>query len=219
MEKFWKRSAIALVLLTALLLGVAPRTTYIPGPPIDDMSGAQIGVSFAHHECHDGDCFVADFADATMADTETIVLALKTMPDPKQMHLVMEFTTLVGGNLELCEGVTWTAETGTEVEIINRRRRASMDSSGLLANVAQAGFVAADVLVANPTGLNTGSATCMHHIFAWGTQARGSTGGNRDIEEFINMADTAYSLMFTATGNSNAGQVIMNWYEHSDPGS
>ena len=182
---------------------------------LDELTDAAIGIDYPHHEIHEGSAFVCDFADMVMADTDTIIFAFKSMAAPVRAHLAMEFTTLVGGNLELWQGATWTAETGAEAPIINRNLGSS-NSSGLLANQAQAGFVAADVLVVNPTGLNTGGAESVHHIYAWGSQSKGSTGGNRDTEELILKPDTAYALVFTGAGANNAGQVIMNWYESTD---
>ncbi len=190
--------------------GVQPHRT------TDAVSLAGVGITFAHHEVHEGDAFISDFVDASLADTETIIMAFKTMSDPVNAHLITGMTTKAGGNVELWEAATWTAETGTETEIINRKRKGTPGSSGLLADVSQASFVAADVIVTNPTGLNIGSATSVHHIYSWGIQGQGTPGGGRDLREFILKADTTYAAVFTAIGGTNAGQIILNWYEHLD---
>lgn len=185
---------------------------------LDQITDATVGISSVHHHLHEGHAYFADFADDSLADDETIILAWKTMAGTRRAHMVVEHSTLVAGDLEVWEGPSWTAETGTEAPIINRKREASMASSGFLANQAQAGFVAADVVVANPTGLNTGSATSLHHFFSWGTVARPSLGGSRDIREIIQKPDETYAVVFTAEGGSNAAQVLLNWYEHTDRG-
>lgn len=183
---------------------------------IDELSSAAIGIEFAHHEIHEGDAFFADFEDEEIADGETIILAFKTMAAPVNVHMVMEFSTLTGGNIRLWEGPTWTAETGTEVPIVNRNRVGTPNSSGILANQAQAGFVAANVVNANPTGLNTGSAMSLHHIFAWGSQAKPTGGPRRDVAEIVSKPDTQYASVFTGSGANNKAQMILNWYEHGD---
>ncbi len=187
-----------------------------PTRTVNPLSLADVSLTFTEHKVHQGKSFIADFDDDSMADAETIILVFKTMPEPIQVHLIIGFTTKVGGVLEMFEGATWTAQTGTELTITNRKRTGTPDSSGVLANQAQAGFVAADVINANPTGLNTGSATRVHHIIAWKPQGVGEVGGERDVTEIILKGDTQYAIRFTATGGTNAAEVFMDWYEHSD---
>ena len=194
--------------------GVAIRPV---GSLVDSVSGALITITQAHHETHEGDAFVADFLDESMADDDTIVLVFKTMTgSTMRAHMITQFSTLVGGDLKLWEGATWTAESGTSINIRNRKRGASMDSSGLLADQAQAGFVAADVIHANPTGLNTGSAVLLQDIVAWGKKDKLLAGGSRDNDEWLLKPDTQYAVVFTAEGGSNKAHVILNWYEHTD---
>lgn len=183
---------------------------------MDKLSGAGIGITFTEHNVHEGSAFIADFDDDTMADNDTIILAFKTMAAPIKAHMIIGFTTKVGGVIEMFEGATWTAQTGTEVAIINRKRTGTPPSSGLLANQAQAGFVAADVVNANPTGLNVGGATRIQRIIAWKPQGVGEVGGERDVAELLLREQTQYAIRFTADGATNAAEVFMDWYEHED---
>jgi len=86
-------------------------------------------IDFAHHEIHDGDSFMAYNDELTMATTETINFAFKTPPSTtKQIHMVIEYETLVGGFLEILEAATWTAQTGTAFVPLNRNRNSTNTS-------------------------------------------------------------------------------------------
>jgi hypothetical protein len=91
-----------------------------------------------------------------------------------------------------------------------------MDSSTFLADAAQAGFVAADVMHGNPTGLGTGSATSLFQWFAMAPQSTKSASSDRDTNEFLLKAGTQYAVVYTATGATNGGSITLDWYEHSD---
>lgn len=183
---------------------------------LDSVTNAGVGVDFTHYKVHSGDSYIADIVDETLADGDTIILAFRTAAGTKRVHLFMRFSTLVGGHIRLWEGATWTAQSGTEIAIINRKREAVMTSSGMLADQAQAGFVANNVLHANPTGLNTGSATSIHHLYAWGIKNQSSAESSQDIEEIVLNPSTQYAVVFTAIGAANKAHVILNWYEHTD---
>lgn len=185
----------------------------------DETTSAGLWLDYPHHEIHAGSAFVATLTDISMANAETIILAWKTGADPKHAHMVFAFSSKVAGNLQLWEGPTWTAETGADCPIISRRRQTSMASSMLLADAAQAGFVAGDVMHGNPTGLNTGSATSLFQVFAQAPQSTKSASESRDTNEFMLKADTQYAVVYTATGAANGGSITLNWYEHTDRGS
>ncbi len=175
-----------------------------------------VTIDTGHYAIHNSKSFTADVVDETLSDDATIILAFKTMAGIDRAHMIFEFTTLVGGDLRIWQGPTWTAETGSLVSIINRKRLASMTSSGLLENSGQAAFTASDAVILNPTGLNTGSATELHHLFAWGKKERLAGGNVRDANEWVLKPDTQYAAVFTADGGSNKAQIILNWYENTD---
>lgn len=186
-----------------------------PERPIDAVSAALVTIPFEHHEAHEGSSFMADLADTSMANGETLILAFKTDATADlRAHVLVSFTTLVGGDLAVFEAPTWTAETGSLVPILNRKREASMGSSTLLEDQAQAAFTASDNLVGNPTGLAGG--TLLRRTWAWGRQATIGAGGERGTKEIILKPGTAYAVVFTAAGASNTCQVCLDWYEHTD---
>ena len=193
-----------------------PLPAYLLGANLDGVTNAIKTITYPHHAIHDGRGFLADTVDETLDDNATIILAFKTMAGTKRAHMLFEFTTLVGGDLRVWEGPTWTAETGTLITIKNRKRLASMTSSGLLENQAQAAFTASDALILNPTGLNTAAATSLPHLYAWGKKEKLAGGTTRDGNEWVLKPDTQYAVVFTADGGSNKAQVILDWYEHTD---
>ncbi len=172
-----------------------------------------ITIGVEHHEIHEGDAFHSGGVDTSMANTDTLILAFKTPPGTKRVHILHSFVTLTGGHLEIIEGLTWTNQTGTKQAILNRKREASMDSSGMLEDQAQAGFVASDNMILNPTGLSGG--TVIHTHYAYG-EKNFFAGQGRGTEEFILKPDTQYAFRFTADAASNAAQIMLNFYEHTD---
>lgn len=180
----------------------------------DNMFKVPIVIDVAHHEVHEGDAFSAQVADSTesgMGDGETLVLAFKTPTGTKLCHMLMEFTTLTGGYLELYEGPTWDNSSGSQSPIYNRRRMTSMSSSILLENTTGT-FAATDNLVLDPTTFVAGTSLHKHH--GWGAKNRFS-GQGRDVAEWILKADTTYAAFFMSTASSNKAQIFLNWYEHS----
>jgi len=178
------------------------------------MSNALVWISFEHHEAHAGDSFTCNAVDLVMALNDTLILAFKTPAGTKRTHVVMSFSTLVGGDLQMLEGPTWNNQTGSKHPIYNRKREAVMNSSTLLEDQAQVGFVASDNLILNPVNLAGG--TDIHNIWAFGKKDKLSAGSMRDLEELILKPDTQYAMIFTSNGANNKAQVILNWYEHTD---
>ena len=172
-----------------------------------------VAIDVAHHEIHEGDSFTCNAVDITLASAATMILAFKTPAGTKRAHIVYRFITLTGGHLEVIEGVTWDNQSGTKQAILNRKREASMDSSGLLEDQAQAGFVASDNMILNPTTVAGG--TVINTAYAFG-QKNQFTGASRDTEEIDLKPDTQYAFKFTSDAASNKAQLIVDWYEHTD---
>lgn len=179
----------------------------------DTMFKTLLFLDVPHFEVHEGHAFISDAVDTSMADTATLILAFKTPAGTKRAHMVIEFTTLVGGHLDIIEGPTWDNQSGTKNPIYNRFREAAMTSSVLLEDQAQPGFVASDNVILNPT--NVAGGTVLHDLYGFGKKEK-FPSDSRDVSEWILKPDTQYAIRFTADGGSNKGQVILNWYEHTD---
>ncbi len=179
----------------------------------DTLFKIPVVIDVAHHEIHEGDSFHCGSIDTAMGNTDTLIIAFKTPSGTKRVHMFHSFITLTGGHLEIIEGPTWTNQTGTKQPVYNRKREASMSSSALLEDQAQAGFVASDNMILNPTGLSGG--TAIHTHYAYG-QKNQFTGRGRDTEENILRPDTQYAIKFTSDAASNAAQMLLDFYEHTD---
>ena len=222
-----KRTPVWLLVVLSLLVVLGGCTQVDPGFAVvqtsagveilvDDVSDSIVTVTFEEQELHAGHAFTSDFVDETLGDGDTIILVWKTPSAPMFTHMVFGFTTLVGGDITLWEGVTWTTGTGVLNPILNRRRDSATTSDLLEDLTATPVFTATDNVLLNVTGLNTGVATELHHLHAWGERNRLAAGGARDTEEWILDPDTLYALVYTADGAANKAQMIANWYEHEE---
>ena len=177
----------------------------------DTLFPIPVTIDSAHHEVHEGDAFEACVVNDSMGSGATLALAFKTAAGTKRMHLLMAFDTAAGGHLELLEGATWDAESGTEATIHNRKRETTMASSGVLADQAQAGFLASDVMHKDPSTL-AGTAICAQYAFG----ANKTPAGARGAAEWILKPETQYAVRLTADNASNGGFIGLTWYEHTD---
>jgi len=188
--------------------------------PIDEHTGGLVTVEHSHHEIHEQHAFTTLFTDTSMADTETIILAFKTMSAPKFVHFEASFSTLVGGHFQIWEGATWTTNTGTATAITCRNRAHGVCNSDLLEDkTATPVFTVTHNILANVTGLGTGSATGLLNggDYAFGVKGK-VAGGERGLAEYVLKPNTQYAVVFTADGSLNKGQVVLDWYEHTEGG-
>ena len=184
--------------------------------PYDGHIGGVVIVDHAHHEVHEGHAFTCRFTDTVMGDTDTIILAFKTMSVPIYIHMQTKFSTLVGGNLQIWEGATWTTNTGTVAPIICRNRGYGCARSKILEDkTATPAFTVTGNILSNVTGLNTGSATSLYNEYAFGIKGK-IEAGERGVSEFVLKSDTKYAFVFTAIGASNKAAVTLDWYEHPE---
>lgn len=175
--------------------------------------GSVVNLTHFEYEIHQGFAFTFNAEDVALGDGGTIIVAFKTAKKIR-VHLVSGFNTLVGGYGEVWEGVTWTTDTGTATTVINRSRRGNAVPCTLLEDkTSTPNFTATQKVLVNPTGLDTGSATCIWKRRAWGLVARFEGGEYRADNEFTLKANSTYAFVFTAVGASNAAQIIMNWIE------
>lgn len=195
-----------------LVTAANPLPIVASGDSRDDISDGLVVIDYAHHEAHEGDAFETTAVDTAMGDGDDIVLAFKTPAGTKRMHLLVEFATAAGGHVDILEGPTWTNQSGSLNPIFNRKREVSMGSSGVLEDQAQAGFVASDNMILDPTSLAGG--TLIHTHYTFGSNKTPATG--RGVTEWLLKPDTQYAIRITADGVSNGCQLRLEWYEHTD---
>lgn len=172
----------------------------------------------AHARVHDSAAFMAyKFTDA-LANAATCSLTFKTDTTSKYAHLLAEVR---GGRFdptgaarpvkyELWESATWTAQTGTQVSIVNRDRNSSAVST--LAHNGSASAFAADSLIGTAQTGITGGTSIDRVDLPPGERRTGEDRGS----EFILKKNTQYALVATAFTDSTASIGIrMNWYEQA----
>lgn len=181
--------------------------------PVDDLNGAVSVIPYEHKEIHSKDSFHVDTTDTSMANNDTLVVAFKTPAGTKRGHMVIGFHSKGMANIQMLEGPTWDNESGSLLPIYNRFREDAPDSSVLLEDAGQASFTATNNLILNPASLAGGAALDTLYTFA---SRNRETGGSRGIHEWVLEPDEQYAIVLTANEASNAGQLIVDWYEHTD---
>jgi len=172
----------------------------------------KVGISFEHHEIHDGDTYQVFFEDITLADNATINFAFKTpVSTIKEIHMVIEYATKIGGQLTVLEAATWTKQSGTIFVPINLNRNSTKESL-ILGNETTSTFTANEVAY-NVTTILTTNATVVDSDAVYGSKWGGAHGG-RGLSEMILKSDTTYVVLFTAEGASNFGHLKLRWYEY-----
>ena len=194
-----------------------PATIQKWGLPVDVLSKAIVVMDLEHHRQHQKLTFSATVIDETLADNATVIIAFKTPSGQTRLHLTIGFITLVGGDLELWEGPTWTTNTGTVTPIINHFRETTTRIATVLEDKTLTPvFSQTDNVLANVTGLNTGAAKSIEHLYAWGSIGKPLQGATAGRDERILKTDTQYAILFTADGGSNKAQIFADWYESED---
>jgi hypothetical protein len=171
----------------------------------DPTSEALKMISFEHGEIHEGKFFILDLVDTNMANTNYIGISFTTPAAAAgRIHFIMAFASKAAAHLELIE-IPQTLTNGTAATPLNRFRD-SVNTSGLT-SVKTYDSTAGDVIT-------IGTGTIIHDLYAWSDRKIGDK--NRDFNEFILKANTSYAVKLTADENTNAGHIILNWYEHID---
>ena len=179
----------------------------------DNLFQVPVIQTIGHHEIHEEDTFTCGATDTSMVDSEVIMIAFKSGSGTKRMHLLYDFASKAGGHIDLYKNSTWDAETGTLLPIYNSFQKPTTKASTVLENQAQAGFVASGNMILNPNNVVLGQKV-MPSDYAFG--AVKSPAGSRAENERIIQVDTQHVACYTADGNSNAGQLHLEWYEHTD---
>lgn len=180
----------------------------------DPIFKAPLTIDIGHHEIHEGDAFLCGHADVTMSNADTIIIAFKTIAGTKRMHLLYTFNTLVGCHFDIYKDSTWDASSGTLLPVYNHLQTDAPDDSTVLEDQSTGSFIPSNNMILDPTTHVAGDKVIPSDYIFGNNQKTG--GGSRAVAEIILEPDTQHSFVFTADGNSNSGQVKLNWYEHTD---
>lgn len=159
-----------------------------------------------HHEIHEGDSYIAD-KEVTAASLD---LAFKVPAGTKRMHLIFQWATESKAHIEIHEGRTWTAGTGSTVTIFNRDRNSG--STSQVEEDTGGAFAANMAVVQDPTGQAGG--TIIHDEYVWSDKRQ--TVRNRDVAEFILKNNETYVVKLTSDDGAKGLHTALHWYEHTD---
>lgn len=174
----------------------------------DSIFPIPVGIDTFHHEIHEGEFFVSDAVDTSMALNDTLILAFKTPNTTKQFHLLIEIASKSSAHVDILEGSTWNSSSGSQNPVFNRKRDSS-NTTDVLEDTTGS-FIDTNNIILNP--VNVAGGTEIHDFY---TFIGINVGGIRaDIAEIILNPNTTYAFVLTADAGSNAGHIILNWYEH-----
>ena len=167
----------------------------------DAITGANLDISYEHHEIHGGSSFVT--SEVRQVDTTTFKWQITTPATTTYSHVIFDISCSGEMLFVVTEGSDRT--DGTALTEINRRRVGTP-------------AVAGTIVTHTPTGGTTDGAT---QIFTSRTGATGvgsktiEGGGTRGINEYILKPGTKYVLSVT-TFASVYVSFIVDWYEHTE---
>ncbi len=169
---------------------------------IDDITEGVVTIDFPHHEIHEGDSYRADYTDTAMGNTEYIGIAFTTpTATTARMHAFAMFSSKASAHLDIIRSPSISG--GTALTAFNRAEFSTNTSAA--ANIKSYDSTAGDAI--------TGG-TIIHDLYAFAGKQSGNE--KRDDEEIVLKPNTVYGYKLIADEASNAGQVLLNWYEHAD---
>lgn len=178
----------------------------------DSMTGVNIGIAYAHHEIHGGSSFLVDHIEVGTGFS----LCFKVPSGTKRVHMVIQWAAESKAEVSLMEGTGWDASSGSLVAIYNRNRN-SGNSSILEENQSTGSFIANDSVILNPDDIGVSGNDAgveIHHWEEWSDKK--VTGRARGTSEWILENDQVYVAKFISNDAGKGGQVVLDWYEHTD---
>lgn len=170
----------------------------------DEVDDAAIGITLEHHEIHEGNHYSIGVATNSAG---TLSLSFKTSTT-KVMHMVVSYATESKAHLNIVEGVTVTATTGTEVTVYNRNRNS--DKAPTMLQNKSGAFVANSKVLQDATVAN---GTSIAHHQHWGDKKSG--GERRGMSERELKLDTEYQMLVTSDDGDKGLHLMLDWYEVS----
>ena len=168
----------------------------------DIVTGGEVVVSPKELRINGGKGYSASVRAATLANAATLNAAFKT-PAAVDVHLIIEGWALVRAHYDLLSAATWDSTSGTAVTIYNRDR-GSTNTTGVLGDKTGA-FVAGTVV----QDVTTLAGTVLESVDL-------GPGSRQSTTEWILARDTQYAVRLTADAASNAGNLLLIYYEITD---
>jgi len=215
--------AACLCLSAVLVAGPFPAEPVLT-PRVDEITGAQIGITYAHHEIHGGRSFTFHW-ESDPTDTETIgdegaLHFLTPAAASGLIHVIVDVQADDECVFQIREGPTVTASQGTGEDPLNRNRESLGDSAVMDDTGGNNSVTTYTVAEAAAGDLSTGATILHHETLAIGGVAPFASVLNttsRGQREFVCEAGEDYVFIVTcSTNNDTAIEITLNWYEHVD---
>ena len=189
-----------------------------PARLIDDLSGAAVGVTFAHHELHEEDSFHSEYSVTTASSDDDVTgILFKTPNTAKLSHMVVTVSSSHPAEAIINEGPTLAdSGDGSDLAVFNRVRDSANEST--LESLEDTPTVGSLTSMDETewTAIGVSSGTELEHMFLAGGSGPFAVGGvSRGTQEWIWKPDTVYTIYLQNTGaNANTHYVGLDWYEH-----
>ena len=197
-------------LVTASVIYGRLSDTTVRPVDVDDSTHALTTIDYPHHEIHSGSYYCAFHNASGKNDGTTINIYMKTPAATKYVHIFTEWSTSGSAYFNIREAPTVTANSGTNGNVpMNHNRNLIANASGVFDN--------ATTPVVNRYGKDvtvTAPGTLIHQEYA-GT-GRTSGGANRNSDEFILLANTAYVFEVESDAAGLTLSMVCKYYEHTD---
>lgn len=167
----------------------------------DNADRSFVTIDITHHQIHEGKHYSITKSESSVS---SISFSFKTGGDCA--HMIYLFSSVSASYIQIKEGVSITATTGTQLNIINRNRNSS-NQSCLLDNKSGS-FGANDKILQDAT---TSGGTVIHTDEVFGATPTGK--GYREENEFLLKQDTEYEIILTSSGAAQNLHLKIDWYE------
>ncbi len=176
----------------------------------DKMTGIPISIDYGHHEIHGGSSFRCA---ASIASGVAASLSLSFKTGPKPMHINFAWRTESKAHFTVREGGSWTTNTGTAVDIINKRRNSDRESGVLEDKSDTPAFAATMAMLQDVTSPTGGTVLTPLSDISWSSKNKGIEG-ERSVDEFILAEGTNYTVALTSDDGNKGMAIFLDWYEH-----
>ena len=173
-----------------------------PVPIRADLSTrAMVGISYEHHEIHDGRSYIVTDA-VSVDDGNTRELLIETPDTAVWAHFTFVVTGSLDTTVEFFE--TTTKTTGTAMTELNRNRN-SGNSTSVVVTHTPGGAGDGNLIFVAKFGGDTGP-----------SGSGGLRGESRPEGEIMLGQNEKYLIKITSGTNGNNITTTMSWYDHSD---
>lgn len=166
----------------------------------DQTTGSDVGMTFAHHELHEGNAFAVD--DTQNVNTTTLKWLITTPNTTSWSHMLFDISCTGELYVVITEGAD---RTGTTLLTNINRNRNSSETSALTVHRAFSGG-------------STDGATIIFQRRDGNTGIGGKTvssGGLRGVNEFILKQNTKYVVSATTYADEYVS-FSLDWYKHTN---